>query len=82
MKTKTVRFDDGSEVTIVNDNGRFYIAEDGTQYRKSNRHIISVENRKALYVQNVVVPEDENEKPEKPAKKKASAKKSTKKKED
>lgn len=80
MKTKTVRFDDGSEITVVNDNGRFYIAEDGTQYRKSNRHIISVENRKALYVQNVVVPEDENE--EKPAKKKTSAKKSTKKKEE
>ena len=62
MSKKTIRFDDGSEVTVVKENGRYYICEDGRQFRKTNSHIISVEGAGTVkYVQNVVVPEEEIE---------------------
>ena len=66
MEKKTVCFDDGTEVTIVKDNGRYYICEDGIKFHKTNKHVLNAEDGKQrMYVHNVFIPDEEKE--EKPA---------------
>lgn len=57
MEIKTVRFDDGTEVTVVRDGNRIYI-DDRVAKKQSNRHAMRMNGRQAMYMHNVVVRED------------------------
>ena len=54
MEIRTVRFDDGTEVTVVRDGDRIYI-DDKSVKKQSNRHVMS---EHSMYMHNVVVRED------------------------
>ena len=58
MEIRTVRFDDGTEVTVVRDGDRIYI-DDKSVKKQSNRHVMS----HTTYVHNVVIREDTENNP-------------------
>ena len=62
MEIRTVRFDDGTEVTVIRDGDRIYI-EDRTAKKQSNRHAMRMNGRQAMYMHNVVVREDTENNP-------------------
>ena len=58
MEEKIVTFADGVEVKVIRKGNRFYI-EEMKQEKQSNRHVL---NSHAMYMHNVVVREDTEEK--------------------
>lgn len=54
MEIRIVRFDDGTEVTVIRDGDRIYI-DDRTEQKQSNRHVMS---EHSMYMHNVVIRED------------------------
>lgn len=57
MEIRTVRFDDGTEVTVIRDGDRIYI-DDKSVKKQSNRHAMRMNGRQASYMHNVVVRDD------------------------
>ena len=64
MERKVVKFEDGTEATIVNDDGRVYVLNNDNPFngKKTNKKVIKLfDGKPKFYMQNVVIPEDKKE---------------------
>lgn len=64
MERKVVTFEDGTEATIINDDGRVYVLNNDNPFngKKTNKKVIKLfDGKPKFYMQNVVIPEDKKE---------------------